>query len=659
MLRVRMLGGLRVEHAGRPIRFSTRKVAALLALLALHPGVASPRARLAATLWPEAPNAAARTNLRQALAALRRDLGDTDNQIVQSDGDSILVQTKFVECDAARLEAALASSGGAMQAASLFAGDLLEGLDSGAEPFEEWRRTEAARLRDRVTVALADALARAGVEETPEIATALLALEPAAEEAHQALMRRHLARGALGAAMRQYERCRDALARGLGVLPSPETEALHRRIRAPQQAEEDSRRTLAVLPFVNLSDDPAQAWLASAFAEDLTAELGRFRFLRVIATASCAAIQPYITSPREAADRLGARYLLTGSLRRGETQVRLAADLTDVMEGRHLWSQRLDLPAEGLQEAADSMVAAVAAALAKRLEQDLVQEARAKPAADLRAWECWLRGLHLLRTGNPEQEGQAEELFTRALALDPGFARAEAGLSLAHFNDWSCMAWDRWDQRERGAYAHASRAVELDQADPLAHLILGRVLLFRRDFARGEHHLTRAEALNPNDADMQTQFSLTHCILGRPECGREAAALAARLNPFHDDWYYAYAAVPEFFLGDDETAIELGRRAPEVATDMDAYRAAAEARLGRMQEARKSIDRFLTKFRQRITFGRAPEPGEPARWLAHVNPLVRPQDLAQLLEGVRLAGLEVPQDLVPGAAIAAPQRRRT
>lgn len=535
MLRVRMLGGLSAECAGRPVRFSTRKVAALLALLALRPGAAVPRARLAATLWPESGEGATRTSLRQGLAALRRDLGDPGGRLVRADGDAIAIAPDLAECDVTRLEAALATPGKALDAAALFAGDLLEGLDPGAEPFEEWRRAEAARLRDRVTGALTAALAGApGEEESSALAEALLALEPAAEEAHQALMRLHLARGALGAAMRQYERCRDALARGLGVAPSAETEALRRRIRAPRPAEPEGWRTLAVLPFTDLSEDPGQAWFAPAFAEDLTAELGRFRALRVIAAASVLAVQPHAASPQDAAERLGARYLLTGSVRRGGAQVRLAADLTDALEGRHLWSQRLDVPSEGLQAAADEMVAAVAGTLAKRLEQDMAQEARAKPAADLRAWECWLRGLHLLRSGAPERQGEAEALFARALARDPGFARAEAGLSLAHFNEWSCMAWDRWDERERGAYAHALRAVELDPADPLAHFILGRVLLYRRDFAKGEHHLARAEALNPNDADMQTQLALAHCVLGRPERGREAAARAVRLNPFHD-----------------------------------------------------------------------------------------------------------------------------
>ena len=646
MLRLRMLGAFAAECDGRAIRFATRKAAALLALLALRPGEEVPRARLAAMLWPESGEGAARTSLRQALAALRRDLGDTDGHVVQAVGDAIVIAADQVECDAARLEAALATPDRIQDAAALHAGELLDGFDAGSEPFESWRRAEGARLRGRLMSALAGSLARASrEEETLALGEALLALEPASEEAHQALMRTHLARGALGAAMRQYERCREALQRELGVPPSPETEALRRRIRAPRLAEPDSRPTLAVLPFMDLSDDPGQAWFAQAFAEDLTAELGRFRVLHVIAAASVLAVRPHAASPRETAERLGARYLLTGSLRRSGAQMRLAADLTDALEGRHLWSQRLDVEAARLPAALDEMVATVAGLLAKRLEHSLVQEARAKPASDLRAWECWLRGLTLLRTALPEHVEEATGLFRRALVLDPGFARAEAGLSLSHFNEWSCMAWDRWDERERGAYTHAMRAVEMDPADPLAHFILGRVLLYRRQFEKGDYHLARAEALNPNDADVQTQLALTHCMLGRPERGREAAVLAARLNPFHDDWYFAYAAMPEFFLGEYEAALALLRRAPEIATDTDAYRAAANAHLGRVAEARAALNRFLAKFRARITFGRAPAPDEPARWLVHVNPFLRPQDLARLMDGVRKAGLPVPAAL--------------
>lgn len=640
-LRLSLLGGFAAERENGRLRPTTRKAAALLALLGLRPGIPVPRARIAALLWPESGEAAARTSLRQALALLRKDLGE-GAPLPVAEGDTLLLPADRVTSDVAAFERALADPARLAEAAALHAGELLAGFDAGSDAFEQWRRDEATRLRDRLAAALDTALAQAEGAAAIPLAAALLAIEPASEEAHQALIRAHLAEGALGAAMRQYAKCREALQREFGVPPSPATEALRARIRAPQPRETaaEDRPTLAVLPFTDLSDDPAHGWLAQAFAEDLTAALSRFRVLHVVAAASVAAAHEPGAPMAETAARLGARYLLTGSLRRAGTQVRLTADLTDTREGRHLWSQRLDLPADRLPAIEDEMVAAVAGALAKRLEQNLVREARLRPAADLRAWECWLRGLFLLRTGEETHAREAEALFRRALDLDPGFARAEAGLSLVNFNDWSCMAWDRWAEREHGAFTHAQRAVALDEADPLAHMILGRIFLYRCDFDRADHHLARAEALNPHDADLQTQLALAHCLLGRPERGRDAAALAVRLNPFHDDWYFAYAAIPAFCTGDYGGALTLADRAPEIATDLEAWRASALAHLGRFEDAAAALARFRANFRRRITFGREPDAGEAAQWLARVNPFRRVEDLERLMAGVRCAGLE-------------------
>ena len=654
-LRVRLLGGYVVEFAGRRIVPSTRKAAALLAILASRPGVAQPRARLADLLWPRSPEEQARTSLRQALAQLRRDLSEAGEFPIEAQTDGLRLRPGRTAVDLAALDAALAAGTpeGAVEAATLYAGDLLEGFTLDEQPFEEWHRAEAMALRTRVLRALGGALDRSVAAGDSEVASTigerLLTLEPTSEETHQALMRLHLGRGALGAAMRQYERCREALATELGVPPSAETEALRRRIRArPAVAEaaaagmrtEDAAAlpALAVLPFANLSEDPAQAWFARGFAEDLSRELSRFRPLRVISALSSFGADP-AAPPRETAERLGARYLLTGSVRRGATSLRLAAELVDAEAGRQLWAQRYDLPLASLFDAQDEIAAAVAAALAVRIDEDQLHHARRKAPSDLRAYECWLRGVALLRSGTPESHAAARALFERALGLDPGFARAEAGLSLAWFNEWTCLAWDRWEETAAGAFDHARRAVALDESDHVAHFILGRVLLYRRDFTRAEHHIERAEALNPNDADTLAQLALAHAYLGRPDHGIACGRLAMQLNPFHDDWYFAFATVPIFFARQPEAALPLALKAPDIAADMRAFIAAAHAHLGQMEEARSQLERFLIVFRQRILFGREPKPDEPVRWLLHVNPTRREEDRTYLLEGLRLAGL--------------------
>src|SRR3546814_4939105 len=127
----------------------------------------------------------------------------------------------------------------------------------------------------------------------------------------------------------------------------------------------------------------------------------------------------------------------------------------------------------------------------------------------------------------------------------------------------------------------------------------------------------------------------------------QAGRLAMQLNPCHDDWYFAFAAAPYAFARRLEEAIPLALKAPDVATDIRAYLAAAYAHLGRKEEAKRQVASFLHIFRRNITFGREPEPDEPARWILHVNPLRREADRIYLLEGLERAGLTMPADLGP------------
>lgn len=659
-LQIRLLGSFSAHRDGRPLTLSSRKVAAMLAILASRPGAILSRARIADLLWSRSAEAQARASLRQALGKLRRELGTPEAPAVEASGDGIRLRPDIVRVDAAEVEASLADGTPERleRAAALYAGDFLDGFVLKEDPFEEWRRIEAVRLRTQALQGLRRLLEHHVANRDDEAAAALgerlLGIEPAAEEIHQALMRLHVERGALGSAMRQYERCRTALETELGVPPSEDTELLRRRIRArPRSFVEEGTDAgappaVAVLPFANLSEDPAQNYFAQGFTEDVVRELSRFRSFRVLAAHSsfAAAGDPGV-SPREIGERLGARYLLSGSVRRAARSIRVGAELVDAKPGHHLWAHRYDVPFEAIFEAQDEIARSVTGALAARLDDEQLKQARRKPIDNLQAYDCWLRGVACLRHGTLESHAAARKLFERALEVDPEFARAYAGLSLTHFNEWSCQAWDRWAEKERLAFEYASRAVALDEADGATQFILGRILLYRREFERAERHLARAEELNPSDADVLAQLALSHAYLGQPERGIEAGRLAMRLNPFHDDWYFAFAAAPYAFARRLEEAIPLALKSPDVATDIRAYLAAAYAHLGRIEAAERQIERFLQVFRRNITFGREPEPDEPARWILHVNPLRRETDRAYLLEGLERAGLIMPADLRP------------
>jgi tetratricopeptide (TPR) repeat protein len=173
-------------------------------------------------------------------------------------------------------------------------------------------------------------------------------------------------------------------------------------------------------------------------------------------------------------------------------------------------------------------VARVAAALAIHTDEARLAIARRKPLVSLEAYECWLRGRECLQRGTVEADAEARRFFERALEIDPHFARAHAGLSLSHFNEWSCQAWVQWDEKERLAYTHAARAAELDNTDAMDEIVLGRIMLYRRRFDEAAVHVDRALALNPSDADVLAHGALCRAYLGDGASGVELADKARR-----------------------------------------------------------------------------------------------------------------------------------
>ncbi|MGB5831997.1 MAG: BTAD domain-containing putative transcriptional regulator [Thiohalocapsa sp.] len=662
-LHIQVLGGLRVERNGATIPLPTRKAAALLAIVAMPPGTLITRDRLADLLWSRSAQAQARGSLRQAVAQLRKALGDESGSLIETVGNGLRLASQGVEVDAVTLERALTAGSPAdlERAERLHRGEFLEGLAIEEPAFEAWRTTEARRLHLRVLRGLQALLAhqvdQGDLEASLDLGERLVQMEPLAEETYQALMRLHLGRGALGPAMREYQRCRAVLKASLGVGPSVDTEALRQAIRArppaPDATDAGALPVIAVLPFTDAGtdsgggthEDARGQYFVRGFTEDVVSALSRFRSLRVISAQSSFAEADLQASPREIGEGLGARYLLLGSLGRGKDQMRLCSELLDVRSGHLVWSERDEVSTTRLPETRDAIARGVAAALAARIDGDLLRQAMRKPLDSLEVYDCWLRGMARLREGTPESLAGGRPLFRRALELDPGFARAHSGLSLTYFNEWSCLAWQRWHQDEHMAFEHARDGAALDETDHVTHFVLGRVLLYRREFARAERHMDRAEALNPNDADMLAQLAIADAFIGRAERGIERIDLAIRLNPYHDDWYFAYAVYPNFMAGRLETAIAFGLKAPYVATDVTAYLAAATAQLGQMDAARRHLASFREMFRRNIKQGQEPAADEPMRWLLHVNPFSRIEDARFWAEGLARAGLVVPDDL--------------
>lgn len=399
---------------------------------------------------------------------------------------------------------------------------------------------------------------------------------------------------------------------------------------------------LGVLPTQDLEGTREDlGYFARGFLEDLTIHLSRFANLTVIDSHSAFSDQLRGLSDDKIAEKLRAHFLLKTKIRKYRDGVRFSAQLIDPSLGSVLWADRFDVAVEKLSEILDITEEQVASALSKHIDIARLQVARKKDFSNLAAYDCWLRGYHRLRDGSIAADAEARTFFQRALEIDPYYARAYVGLSLSHFNDWSCQAADLAEASECFSYQYAREAIRLDDQDHVAHFVLGRVLLFRREFERAETHIDRSLSLNRNDADTLVQISFCRSLLGDPKSGMEIFNRAIDLNPLHEPWYFAYGAFNRLLLRDYEGHLEMARRCDirDVWVDLSAMMAIALAYLDQAAEARRHLETFRAVVREKISADMAADDEEVICWLTTVNPFRDPDAEAHFVNGLREAGL--------------------
>jgi DNA-binding SARP family transcriptional activator/pimeloyl-ACP methyl ester carboxylesterase len=240
-LSLRLLGGFRAQHgSGRPLAIRRKKAQAVLAYLALHPGAASSRDSLAGLLWSGTTDEHARHNLRQTLFALRQAI-TPDPFIVE--GELVGLREQALDADVAAFERGVGQGTreALREATALYRGELLEGFRVDEAPFDDWLGTERHRLRELALTALERLLAldltAGALEQAVATGLRLLALDPLRESAHRTLMDAYVRQGRRTAALRQYQRCVEALQRELRVAPEAATTRRFREIQSDAPPE--------------------------------------------------------------------------------------------------------------------------------------------------------------------------------------------------------------------------------------------------------------------------------------------------------------------------------------------------------------------------------------------------------------------------------------
>ncbi len=247
------------------------------------------------------------------------------------------------------------------------------------------------------------------------------------------------------------------------------TYSLTRSAVAPRASKAAAKPSVAVLPFVNLSHDPEQEYFSDGITEDLITELSRFRELTVVSRSSSFVFKGQAVPVAEAANKLGVRYIVEGSIQKAGNRVRITAQLIDGRSDTHIWAERYDRDMEDIFEVQDDVVRRVASTLVGRLEHERQERAKRKSKSELRAYDLYLRAREHFFAWSPEENRKAAELLDSAIAIEPGYAAALALLSEARFRNWI----NGWSENPESDLADASslaaRAVEFDESDSRTH----------------------------------------------------------------------------------------------------------------------------------------------------------------------------------------------
>ena len=396
-----MLGGFGIRAASdAAAKLLGQKEKALLAFLALPPGVPHSREKLASLLWSDRGDPQARDSLKHALTRLRQCLQRAGPSAIIADRQSVKLDPAAVSTDVAAFERLLGggSSDAIEQGIALYRGDLLDGISIRDAAFEEWLLVERQRLRrlleGALTTLITQAMAVEGRARAETAAQRLLALDPLREPATRALMQLHAERGEATQGLKLYETLRDRLQRELGVKPEPETTRLYEAIRehriplpgGTRMSTGDSgakstpgshtaaplplpdKPSIAVLPFENLSGDPEQQYFSDGITEDIIIDLSRFRSLFVIARNSSFAFKGRSIKVQDIARELGVAYIVEGSVRRAGDRVRINAQLVDAGTGNHLWAERYERDMGDIFALQDEVARSVASTVSGRVE---------------------------------------------------------------------------------------------------------------------------------------------------------------------------------------------------------------------------------------------------------------------------------------------------
>jgi TolB-like protein len=388
--------------------------------------------------------------------------------------------------------------------------------------------------------------------------------------------------------------------------------------------------SIAVLPFTNMSGDPAQDYFSDGITEDIITELSCNHGLLVIARNSSFQYRNKAVDVKRIGRELGAQYVVEGSVRRGGERVRITAQLIDADTGGHLWAHRYDRDLRDIFAIQDEVTMAIVGTVVGQVQAAGIDRARRKRTDSMAAYDYFLRGLEYHNRAGSDDTAPARQMFERAIEIDPDFARAHALLSWSLCEVYWADVYDDASSAEAAldqALRTAQRAIALDGNDALCHCAAAYAYVTARSFDRAARHIDIATRLNPHDAEVIASRIMLEACCGLPHEALQSLDVALRLVPTPPNWYREWQGLSLYNLRRYEEAAKAFESASVKRPYIHRYLAACYAQMGRMAEARAAATEALA-LQPDFTL---------RRWLL-VVPWEPQVDRDHMLEGLRRAG---------------------
>jgi len=310
----------------------------------------------------------------------------------------------------------------------------------------------------------------------------------------------------------------------------------------PTSLPDSIKRSIAVLPFVNMSGDPEQEYFCDGISEEIINTIVQFPDIKVAARTSSFSFKGKREDLRLIGQKLGVNNVLEGSVRKSSNRIRINAQLLEASTGFHLWSKKYDRELNDIFEIQDEIALEIADQLMITLSDSNELPVKRNQTQNIEAYQLYLKGKSLYYQRGPSIQ-QAIDCFNKALDIDPNYALAYSGLADTYvmFGFWGLMAPEDCWPRAIDASKKASQIEENLSETCNSRAI--KALLYDRDFDTAEREFKKAIKLNPTNTQARVWYGLFYLqpIRNEAEKGLEQCKLATEFDPLSSYAYLSYA----------------------------------------------------------------------------------------------------------------------